>query len=130
SFSRDWSSDVCSSDLLVARHLEGDQPVQRLHLGGGTPTFLGHADLTELMARVRGHFHLHEDDNADYSVEVDPREADWSTLGLLRELGFNRVSLGVQDLDPEVQRAVNRLQSLEQTQAVMDAARALAYRSV
>lgn len=115
---------------LVARHLEGDQPVQRLHLGGGTPTFLGHADLTELMARVRGHFHLHEDDNADYSVEVDPREADWSTLGLLRELGFNRVSLGVQDLDPEVQRAVNRLQSLEQTQAVMDAARALAYRSV
>ena len=61
---------------------------------------------------------------------VDPREADWSTLGLLRELGFNRVSLGVQDLDPEVQRAVNRLQSLEQTQAVMDAARALAYRSV
>src|SRR5690606_22965718 len=56
--------------------------------------------------------------------------ADWPTMGLLRELGFNQVSFGVQDLDLDVQRAINRLQSLEQTQTVMDAARALAYRSV
>jgi len=62
--------------------------------------------------------------------EIDPREADWATMGLLRELGFNRVSLGVQDLDPEVQRAVNRLQSLEQTRAIVDAARTLQFRSI
>ncbi len=115
---------------LISDQVAMQAPVERLHLGGGTPTFLGHADLSELMARLRSRFRLHDDDTADYSVEVDPREADWTTLGLLRELGFNHVSLGVQDLDPEVQRAVNRLQSLEQTQTVMDAARALAYRSV
>lgn len=115
---------------LISQHTSMGSSVARLHLGGGTPTFLGHTDLGELMDRLRSGFNLHEDDMADYSVEVDPREADWSTLGLLRELGFNHVSLGVQDLDPQVQRAVNRLQSPEQTQAVMDAARALAYRSV
>ncbi len=115
---------------LISPHLGGMQQVERLHLGGGTPTFLGHDDLRGLMGRLRERFNLHEDDTADHSIEIDPREADWSTLGLLRELGFNRVSFGVQDLDVEVQRAVNRLQSLEQTQAVMDAARALAYRSV
>lgn len=114
---------ICDQAQLTA-------PVERLHLGGGTPTFLAHTDLTELMGKLRSCFGLYTDDSADYSVEVDPREADWSTLGLLRELGFNHVSLGVQDLDPEVQRAINRLQSLEQTQAMMDAARALAYRSV
>lgn len=115
---------------LISAQLAVSSPVERLHLGGGTPTFLGHTDLVELMTRLRAGFNLHTDDNADYSIDVDPREADWSTLGALRELGFNHVSLGVQDLDDEVQRAVNRLQSLEQTQVVMDAARALAYRSV
>ncbi|MFA5678236.1 MAG: oxygen-independent coproporphyrinogen III oxidase [Pseudomonas sp.] len=115
---------------LISEHVAAESPVTRLHLGGGTPTFLSHSDLSALMAKLRSRFSLNEDDIADYSIEVDPREADWSTLGLLRELGFNHVSFGVQDLDPEVQYAVNRLQSLEQTQAVMDAARALAYRSV
>jgi oxygen-independent coproporphyrinogen-3 oxidase len=71
-----------------------------------------------------------DDDSGDYSIEVDPREADWSTMGLLRELGFNRVSVGLQDLDPVVQRAVNRLQSLEETRAVIEAARTLQFRSI
>lgn len=104
--------------------------VNQLHLGGGTPTFFSHQELTQLMDKLRSGFTLHDDDAGDYSVEIDPREANWPTLGLLRELGFNHVVLGVQDLDPEVQRAINRLQSREETQAVMDAARTLAYRSV
>ncbi len=115
---------------LVSQHVGAEQRVEQLHFGGGTPTFLSHAELRELMACLRKHFVLHEDDGGDYSIEIDPREADWATMGLLRELGFNRVSFGVQDLDPEVQRAVNRLQSHEQTQTVMDAARTLAYRSI
>ncbi|WGK60572.1 oxygen-independent coproporphyrinogen III oxidase [Halopseudomonas sp. SMJS2] len=115
---------------LTSRHLSPGQRVERLHVGGGTPTFLGHDDLRRLMERLRNAFTLHEDDTADYSIEIDPREADWATIGLLRELGFNRISFGVQDLDPDVQRAINRLQSPEQTQAVVDAARALAFRSV
>ncbi len=115
---------------LISRRLHPQQRVERLHFGGGTPTFLSHADLRQLMDALRACFNVHDDDLADYSIEIDPREADWSTMGLLREIGFNRINIGVQDFDPQVQRAINRLQSLEQTQAVMDAARALAYRVV
>jgi oxygen-independent coproporphyrinogen-3 oxidase len=115
---------------LVSRHVGADQQVQQLHFGGGTPTFLAHDQLRALMDKLRASFHLRDDDVGDYSIEIDPREADWATMGLLRELGFNRVSFGVQDLDLDVQRAVNRLQTPEQTQTVMDAARALQYRSI
>ncbi|MDD0974675.1 oxygen-independent coproporphyrinogen III oxidase [Pseudomonas fontis] len=115
---------------LIACHLDPKQTVEQLHLGGGTPTFLSHVELRQLMAHLRQHFNLLDDDSGDYGIEIDPREADWSTMGLLRELGFNRVSLGVQDLDPVVQRAINRLQSLEQTRAIIEAARTLQFRSI
>lgn len=115
---------------MIACHLDPGQVVEQLHFGGGTPTFLSHDELRQLMGHLRQHFNLRDDDSGDYGIEIDPREADWSTMGLLRELGFNRVSLGVQDLDPQVQRAVNRLQSLEETQAIIDAARTLQFRSV
>ena len=115
---------------LVARHLGPDQVVEQLHFGGGTPTFLSHGQLRRLMAHLRAHFHLQDDDHGDFSIEIDPREADWSTMGLLRELGFNRISVGVQALDPEVQRAINRMQTLEQTQTIIEAARTLQYRSI
>ncbi|NWD69940.1 oxygen-independent coproporphyrinogen III oxidase [Pseudomonas gingeri] len=115
---------------LVACHLNPAQKVEQLHLGGGTPTFLSHDELRQLMACLRQHFNLLDDDSGDYGIEIDPREADWSTMGLLRELGFNRVSVGLQDLDPTVQRAVNRLQSLEETRAIIEAARTLQFRSI
>jgi len=115
---------------LIACHLDPAQKVEQLHFGGGTPTFLSHDELRQLMAHLRKHFNLLDDDSGDYGIEIDPREADWSTMGLLRELGFNRVSIGLQDLDPAVQRAVNRLQSLEETRAVIDAARTLQFRSI
>ena len=128
--SREYLASLQREMELISAHLGPDQVVEQLHFGGGTPTFLSHQELRELMAGLRSRFSLRDDDIGDYSIEIDPREADWATMGLLRELGFNRVSFGVQDLDPEVQRAVNRLQTLEQTQAVMDAARTLAYRSI
>ncbi|MBC3948741.1 oxygen-independent coproporphyrinogen III oxidase [Pseudomonas folii] len=115
---------------MIASHLDPGQVVEQLHFGGGTPTFLSHDELRQLMGHLRQHFNMLDDDSGDYGIEIDPREADWSTMGLLRELGFNRVSLGVQDLDPQVQRAVNRLQSLEETQAIIDAARTLQFRSI
>ncbi|QNG99466.1 oxygen-independent coproporphyrinogen III oxidase [Pseudomonas sediminis] len=115
---------------IISRYIDRNQPIEQLHFGGGTPTFLSHDELRRLMQHLRQHFSLLDDDSGDYSIEIDPREADWSTMGLLRELGFNRVSLGVQDLDPEVQRAVNRLQTLEETRAIVEAARTLQFRSV
>ncbi|MWK59914.1 oxygen-independent coproporphyrinogen III oxidase [Pseudomonas otitidis] len=115
---------------LIACHLDPQQRVEQLHFGGGTPTFLSHDELRRLMGHLRKHFNLLDDDSGDYGIEIDPREADWSTMGLLRELGFNRVSLGVQDLDPSVQLAVNRLQSLSETRGIIEAARTLQFRSV
>ncbi|AHY43324.1 oxygen-independent coproporphyrinogen III oxidase [Stutzerimonas decontaminans] len=115
---------------LIACHLGRDQIVEQLHFGGGTPTFLSHDELRRLMGHLRQHFHLQDDDHGDFSVEIDPREADWPTIGLLRELGFNRISIGVQDLDPDVQRAINRLQTLAQTRTIIEAARTLQYRSL
>lgn len=115
---------------LISQHLDPQQRVEQLHFGGGTPTFLSHDELRRLMGHLRQHFNLRDDDAGDYGIEIDPREADVSTMTLLRELGFNRVSFGVQDIEPDVQRAVNRLQSIEQTSTLIDAARTLGYRSI
>ncbi|HSH28578.1 MAG TPA: oxygen-independent coproporphyrinogen III oxidase, partial [Thiohalobacter sp.] len=103
--------------------------VEQLHWGGGTPTFISHAQMRDLMRATGEHFRLLDDDSGEYSIEIDPREADAETIGVLRELGFNRISLGVQDFDPTVQKAVNRIQSEAETRAVLDAARAEGFRS-
>ena len=115
---------------IVSRHLSREQVVEQLHFGGGTPTFLSPGQLRELMSQLRTHLNLLDDDSGDYGIEIDPREADWSTMGLLRELGFNRASIGVQDFNLDVQQAINRLQSLDETRAIIDAARTLQFRSI
>lgn len=106
------------------------RPVVQLHWGGGTPTFISADRMRELMRVTGEHFRLLDDDRGEYSIEVDPRETDDGTIALLRELGFNRLSLGVQDFDPEVQQAVNRIQSREITLKVMDAARGEGFKSI
>jgi oxygen-independent coproporphyrinogen-3 oxidase len=113
---------------LVRGVLGEGEHVTQLHWGGGTPTFLNQAELAELMQIVREHFLLAPD--GEYSIEVDPRSADGATIGMLGSLGFNRISVGVQDFDADVQRAVNRIQSLERTREVIDAARANGFVSV
>ena len=114
---------------LQSSYLEGgDQEVAQLHWGGGTPTFLSHDEMRQLMAATRKHFTLVE--GGESSIEVDPRKVDQATVALLGELGFNRMSVGVQDFDAEVQTAVNRLQSEEETRAVIDAARGSGFKSV
>ena len=106
------------------------RPVTQLHWGGGTPTFISPAEMRELMRVTGEHFQLLDGDRGEYSIEVDPRETDEGTVALLRELGFNRLSLGVQDFDPQVQKAVNRIQSQEITLKVMDAARREGFKSI
>ncbi len=104
--------------------------VEQLHWGGGTPTFISHDEMRELMRVTGEHFTLADDDNGEYSIEVDPREATRDTIALLREIGFNRLSLGVQDFDEKVQKAVNRVQSEAQTMTVLQAARDEGFRSI
>ena len=115
---------------LQSELFDKSRVVEQLHWGGGTPTFLSHAQMTELMDTTRRHFNLAGDDVGEYSIEIDPREADAAGVALLRRLGFNRMSLGVQDFDPAVQAAVNRIQSVEETFAVVDACRENGFRSV
>ncbi|HEC29757.1 MAG TPA: oxygen-independent coproporphyrinogen III oxidase [Gammaproteobacteria bacterium] len=115
---------------LQSELFDRDRQVDQLHWGGGTPTFISHEQMTELMQTTRKHFNLHDDDTGEYSIEIDPREASPETITLLRELGFNRLSLGVQDFDPDVQKAVNRIQSEEETMTVIDAARNEDFKSI
>lgn len=109
---------------------DNSRTVDQLHWGGGTPTFLNPQQMTDLMRVTGEHFNLRDDDTGEYSIEIDPREADRDSVRLLRAIGFNRMSLGVQDYDPRVQKAVNRIQSREITEAVLFAARDEGFRSI
>ncbi len=109
---------------------DGSREVAQLHWGGGTPTFISSDETRELMAATRRHFQLKDDSVGEYSIEIDPREVREDTLATLREVGFNRMSLGIQDFDPKVQKAVNRKQSEELTASVINEARALGFRSI
>ena len=109
---------------------DNQRRVDQLHWGGGTPTFISEVQMRQLMQVTRDHFALRDDDQGEYSIEIDPREADAQTIALLRELGFNRISLGVQDFNPVVQKAVNRIQSVAQTEEVMVAARTQGFHSI
>ena len=107
-----------------------DRTVEQLHWGGGTPTFLNHDEMRALMEKTREHFSLHITDEGDYSIEIDPRSVTPETIGVLREIGFNRFSLGVQDVDERVQIAVNRIQPIEQTLAIIEACRVQGAKSI
>jgi oxygen-independent coproporphyrinogen-3 oxidase len=115
---------------LQAQLIGGKRPVTQLHWGGGTPTFLNAAEMTELMYQLASHFTLLDSDEREYSIEIDPRTVDRDTLALLKGLGFNRISFGIQDFDPRVQRAINRMQTPESVKLLVDAARALQFKSI
>ena len=116
--------------LMQANLLDWQRPVEQLHWGGGTPTFLSDEQMVWLMSRIKSLFNVLDNDEGQYSIEIDPREVSPTTLRTLREIGFNRLSLGLQDLDERVQVAVNRVQSAELTFGVMQQARELGFKSV
>src|SRR5574343_1236343 len=113
---------------LQSEYLDGRHEAIQLHWGGGTPTFLSHDEMRQLMESTREHFRLLE--GGEFSIEVDPRKVDEPTVALLGELGFNRMSVGVQDFDEQVQVAINRVQSEAETALVINAARANGFKSV
>ncbi|MEG0676202.1 MAG: oxygen-independent coproporphyrinogen III oxidase [Comamonas sp.] len=113
---------------LHTEHCGKGQAVSQLHLGGGTPTFFSDAELSRLMDLMREHFKLEA--GGEYSIEVDPRTVTNERLAVLKELGFNRLSFGVQDFDPAVQKAVHREQPAEQVFALVQKARELGFASI
>ena len=115
---------------LTAALFDRDREVIQLHFGGGTPNFLSPTQLREVVGTLRRQFHFSDSPERDISIELDPRFISPAEVAELATIGFNRASLGVQDFDPLVQEAVNRIQSVEQTVAVIDACRASGFRSV
>lgn len=112
----------------TAQQVDPGRVVRQLHWGGGTPTYLNPGDIRRLMDMMRRYYTLADD--AEISCEIDPRELTREHLVALRESGFNRVSFGVQDMDPAVQQAVNRIQSHALIQQVLDWSRELEFSSI
>ena len=113
---------------LHIEHLGTGQTISQLHLGGGSPTFFSDDELSDLMSMLKRNFVFAP--GGEYSIEVDPRTVNEQRLKHLADLGFNRLSFGVQDFDPEVQKAVHRIQPAEQVFSLVDAARRLKFESV
>jgi len=116
--------------VLQAAALDGRRKVDQLHFGGGTPTYLSDAQMDGLLGQLRAYFDFAPDEEGEFSIEVDPRTVTPERIATLRRQGFNRISLGIQDFDPAVQQAVNRIQSHRQTMDVLQAARATGFRSI
>ena len=112
----------------VARQLDGRGRVTAIHLGGGSPTLLTPADMAALKTHLATRFTLAPD--AEISIEIDPNDLDDGRYDAMAAFGLSRASIGVQDFDPQVQKAINRVQSFEQTKAVVDAMRARGVGSV
>ena len=113
---------------MHAALLGADRHVEQMHWGGGTPTFLPRAEMKRLMTTLRENFDFSQ--TAELAIEIDPRTVDEDGVAMLASLGFNRMSLGVQDFDPAVQAAVNRIQSEAETITVIQAARTAGFRSI
>lgn len=116
--------------VMVGELFTRERRVVQLHWGGGTPTYLSTTQMRALMDHTRKYFQLLDDDLGEYGIEIDPRRLAAGTVEVLREIGFNRLSMGVQDLNPAVQEAVNRIQPAELTFGVLEQARGLGFRSI
>jgi oxygen-independent coproporphyrinogen-3 oxidase len=125
-----YIANLSREAALLAPLFDEHREVQQLHLGGGTPNFLRADQVPVLIENLGQRFLLTNSTARDFSIELDPRFLTTGFIAMLAELGFNRASLGVQDFDPQVQRAVNRIQSIEQTLEVIAECREHGFRSV
>lgn len=115
---------------MQAEYIDTSRPVDQLHWGGGTPTYINDAQMTDLMDCIEQHFPLHKDDSGEYSIEIHPQTVNPERMAHLRKLGFNRVSLGIQDFNPDVQKAVNRFNSEEEVAAIVKACKDFDFKSL
>lgn len=115
---------------MLSKLFDRDRDVVQLHLGGGTPNFLAAEQIAEVVDVIRRHFAFADRSRRECSIELDPRFVTPDDIRVLARAGFNRASLGVQDFDPAVQEAVNRIQSVEETLAIIEACREHGFRSV
>ncbi|MDX1454382.1 MAG: oxygen-independent coproporphyrinogen III oxidase [Gammaproteobacteria bacterium] len=126
----DYLSRLVKEIEMQAALVDPDREVQQVHLGGGTPTFLDDAQLEQLLETLRKHFKMAPSDRLECSLEIDPRTVDGRRLERLVAMGFNRISLGVQDFDPAVQEAINRVQPEALTHDLLDTGQRLGLSSM
>jgi oxygen-independent coproporphyrinogen-3 oxidase len=126
--SKDYLALLNEEMKLLAPLFDQDRELEQLHLGGGTPTFLNDDELMSLMQSIEQHFNLSSD--REMSIEIDPRKVSNQTIHLLADIGFNRISLGVQDFEEKVQLAVNRIQSFDLVRDRLQAARDAGMQSI
>lgn len=127
---RDYIELLKQEIELQGALFDTDRRVTQMHWGGGTPTFLEDEAITDILGALQQHFRLEMNDSGEFSIEVDPRTVDVQRIANLRAMGFNRISFGVQDFNPEVQEAVNRVQDTQQIMDNMQAARANSFHSI
>ena len=125
-----YLEDLYKEIDMQGKLFDDDRVVKQMHWGGGTPTYISYEQMMTLMHRLKQNFTLLDDDTGEYSIEIDPRQIKDHTIFVLRNLGFNRISIGVQDFDPAVQKAVNRNQSYEQTMFAFEQARKNGFHSI
>lgn len=125
-----YLDSVVREIAMQAERFDTRRPVKQLHWGGGTPTFINCDEMSLLMNATRQHFNLVDDESGEFSIEIHPGRVTASTMEHLRNLGFNRVSMGVQDFDLRVQKAVNRYNTLEDVTSLMEALRRQSYHSI
>ncbi len=114
---------------MIAANLEGNK-LRQIHWGGGTPTYLSIQQIAKIMAAIRESFDVPNDPSTEISIEIDPRAVAIEDIKPLSDLGFNRMSMGVQDFNPIVQKAVNRIQSFEMTRDMIEEARKFGFKSI
>ena len=127
---RDYLDRLHTEIEMQSPLVGSNRPITQMHWGGGTPTFLDDAEITELMHLLASHFHLLDKGYREYSIEIDPRTIRQDSIALLKGLGFNRISMGIQDFDPLVQKAVNRMQPYYEVEALVDCVRDHEFRSL
>lgn len=115
---------------MTASMFDPDREAIQLHFGGGTPNFLSPAQLRDVVDTIRRHFHVSDREDRELSIELDPRTMTPADVAELGAIGFNRASLGVQDFDARVQEAINRVQTIEETLAILEACRRARMRSL
>lgn len=128
--STDFLENIKKEIRMTAKLLSKKQVVEQIYIGGGNPTFFNHQELAQLLKYLKSSFNIHSDNLVDYEIKVDPRETDWSTIALLRDLGFNRLLINIQTFNPIEQTAINRMHTKAQVQTLVDAARTLEFRSI
>ncbi|MDH5611669.1 MAG: oxygen-independent coproporphyrinogen III oxidase [Gammaproteobacteria bacterium] len=123
--------DLLKKEIALQGALfDKDRPVTQIHWGGGTPTFLDNESIRDIFDTIKQHFNVPAGDSGEFGIEVDPRTVDEERIAQLRNIGFNRISFGVQDFDPDVQEAVNRVHTKEQIMEAINAARKNNFHSI